>query len=68
MITPNEIVEELEQIKSVLNQIEIKGTDNANYLLFSYQRCNSLITAINEVIKSRSLIKENQNGAVEAGE
>lgn len=68
MITPNEIIEELEQIKSVLNQIEIKGTDNANYLLFSYQRCNSLITAINEVIKSRSLIKENQNGAVEAGE
>lgn len=68
MITPNEIIEELEQIKSVLNQIEIKGTDNANYLLFSYQRCNSLITAIDEVIKSRSLIKENQNGAVEAGE
>lgn len=68
MITPNEIIEELEQIRSVLNQIEIKGADNANYLLFSYQRCSTLINSINEVIKSKSLIKENQNGVAEVGE
>ena len=68
MITPNEIIEELSRIKDALNQMEIKGAGNANCLLYAYQKCDGLIGSINEVIKSRSLIKENQNGAVEAGE
>ena len=68
MITPNQIVEELDNIKLALNRMEIKGADNANYLLYSFQKCDFLINAINEVIKETQAKKELQNGAVEAGE
>lgn len=52
MISPKEIVEDIKTIKDVINRIEIKGEQNANYVLFSCQRCDALIEAINEVIKN----------------
>ena len=58
MITPKEIVEEVKTIKDVINRVEIKGEQNANYVLFSCQKCDALISAINEVIDSKS--KENE--------
>lgn len=51
MITNKELVEELKTLKDVINRIEIKGEQNANFLLFTCQKCDSLINAINEVIK-----------------
>lgn len=68
MITPNEMIEDIERIKVALNQIEVKGAGNANCLLFAYQKCDALINSIDEIIKSRSLATENQNGAAEVGE
>lgn len=50
MITPKEIVEEIKQIKDVINRIEIKGEQNANFVLFTCQRCDALMSAINEII------------------
>lgn len=59
MITPKEIVEEIKTIKEVINRIEIKGEQNANFVLFSCQKCDSLMAAINDVI---------ENSKTEAGE
>lgn len=48
MIENKEVIEELKQIKSVLNRIEIKGEQNANFLLYSCQRCDALIESLSE--------------------
>lgn len=60
MITPKEIVEEIKQIKDVLNRIEIKGEQNANFLLFTCQKCDTIMNAINEVIDEHE--KSNEAG------
>lgn len=52
MIAPKEIIEEIKQIKDVINRIEFKGEQNANYILYTCQKCDMLINSINEVIKS----------------
>lgn len=52
MIAPKEIVEEIKQIKDVINRIEFKGEQNANYVLYTCQKCDMLINSINEVINS----------------
>ena len=52
MITPKEIVDEIKQIRDVINRIETKGEQNANFILFTCQRCDYLANAINEVINS----------------
>lgn len=54
MISPKEIIEEINTIKDVINRIEIKGSQNANYVLYCCQKCDSLVEAINEAIKSKS--------------
>lgn len=51
MITYKEIVDEIKTLKDVINRIEIKGEQNANYLLFACQKCDSLMAALNEAIK-----------------
>ena len=62
MISPNEILNEIRSIKEAINRIEIKGEQNANYVLFSCQRCDILIDAINEVIKTRQNETEDKAG------
>lgn len=52
MITLKEIVEEIKVLKDVINRIEIKGEQNANFVLFSCQKCDALTEAINAAIKS----------------
>lgn len=52
MISPKEIIEEIKQIKDVINRIEFKGEQNANYVLYTCQKCDALIGAIDEVIKN----------------
>ena len=54
MISPQEIVEEIKTIKEAVNRIEIKGEQNANYVLFSCQKCDALVAAINEVINKKT--------------
>ena len=68
MMTPNQLIEELNGIKSALNQMNIKGIDNANCVLYAYQKCDLLIESINEVLNNRLANKDNQNEGVEAGE
>ena len=68
MMAPNQLIEELNGIKSALNQMSIKGADNANYMLYAYQKCDLLIESINEVLNNRLANKDNQNEGVEAGE
>ena len=62
MISPNEIVSEIRNIKEAINRIEIKGEQNANYVLFSCQKCDMLIDAINEVIKTRQNDSDDKAG------
>lgn len=68
MMTPNQIIEELNGIKAALNQMSIKGAENANCMLYAYQKCDVLINSINEVIKSKLENKEDQCIGDEAGE
>lgn len=51
MITYKELIEEIKTLKDVINRIEIKGEQNANYVLFVCQKCDSLMAALNGVIK-----------------
>ena len=68
MMAPNQLIDELNSIKSALNQMSIKGADNANYMLYAYQKCDMLIESSNEVLNNRLANKDNQNEGVEAGE
>ena len=52
MITLKEILEEIKLLKDVINRIEIKGEQNANFVLYSCQKCDALTEAINAAIKS----------------
>lgn len=61
MISPKEIIEEIKQIKDVVNRIEFKGEQNANFVLYTCQKCDMLVNAINEII-------EKQKESDEAGE
>lgn len=60
MITPKEIVDEIKNLKDVINRIETRGAENANFILYSCQKCDSLVAAINEVIKDTT--KETEAG------
>ena len=68
MMTPNQLIEELNSIKSALNQMSIKGAENANCMLFAYQKCDLLIASINEVLNNRLANKDDQNEGIEVGE
>ena len=62
MISPDEMINEIKKIKEAINLIEFRGEQNANYVLFSCQKCDFLVNAITEVMNAR------KKDTVEAGE
>lgn len=71
MITPNQMMDELRRIKSAADQIEIKGSANANFILYICQKCDFLIETLDEVLKektSKESVPIIQNDTVEVGE
>lgn len=51
MITLQDIMNELANIREASNQIEVKGKQNAALLCYIYDRANELITALDETAK-----------------
>lgn len=68
MMTPNDIISELKNIKEALNMLEIRGEQNANNLLFACQKCDALIKSVEQIIVDARARKEQNTEAVEAGE
>lgn len=68
MMTPNDIISELKNIKEALNMLEIRGEQNANNLLFACQKCDKLIRSLGEIIESTKTRLEQKNDDAEAGE
>lgn len=57
-MTSKEMYEELRQIREAVNRIEIKGEQNANYVLFSCQKCDSLMNAVSQAISEETEVIE----------
>lgn len=58
MITLKEITEEIKTLKEVINRIEIKGEQNANFVLYCCQKCDALTNSINEAINNENKVGE----------
>lgn len=54
---------EIQNIRSVANTIEVKGSENASKIIYIIGKCNDLISAINKVTEENN--KQNQNGTEE---
>ena len=51
MLTLGEIINEISKIRDLIDSVEVKGYDNCHRMTVAYERCNNLITAINQVAK-----------------
>lgn len=49
---------EVAKIREAINSLEVKGGENASLIVYSIQKCNDLIAAINEVVKNQNESKE----------
>lgn len=58
MIANKEIYEELRRIREAIDRVEIKGAENANYILFSCQKCDGLMEAIKQAINEETEVIE----------
>ncbi|MDY6073106.1 MAG: hypothetical protein SPI49_03305 [Eubacteriales bacterium] len=45
----NEIIKKISEIKTAANRIEIRGEENATYLLFICQNCDEIIKKMGEI-------------------
>lgn len=59
MITLGDIITELVKIRNVIDDIEVKGKENASRLCYVYDKCDDLIKALNKAAE------EIQNGSKE---
>lgn len=55
---------EVQKIREAINSINIKGADNASYIVYAYNKCNDIVKAINEVIEreQKNSSDNGQNG------
>lgn len=49
---------EVTKIREAVNSLEVKGETNASLIVYTIQKCNDLISAINEVVKNQNESKE----------
>ena len=49
---------EVTKIREAVNSLEVKGETNASLIVYTIQKCNDLIAAINEVVKNQNESKE----------
>lgn len=49
---------EVTKIREAVNSLEVKGETNASLIVYTIQKCNDLIAAINDVVKNQNESKE----------
>ena len=52
MKTLTELGEAIIQVREAINQLEVKGVNNAGIVLFCNKKCDELVKDINEAIKT----------------
>lgn len=52
------------KIREAINQLEVKGKQNASLVVYAFNKCDEIIEAINSI--SRKTMESSQNG--EAGD
>lgn len=57
-MSSKEIFDELKQIREAINRIEIKGAENANYVLFACQKCDGLMNTLGQAISEETEVIE----------
>ena len=62
MLTLMDLGNEIVKIREAVDSVEVKGRQNAAALVFAYDKCNSLISSINEAMQ------QIQNGSQGEGE
>jgi len=55
---------EVTKIREAVNSLEVKGGENAALVVYMIEKCNSVISAINEACQPQKP-DENQNGSEE---
>lgn len=54
---------EVQKIREAINNITVKGADNASFVVYAVNKCNDIIKAINVVIEQQEQKPpESQNG------
>lgn len=53
---------EVQNIREAIDSLEVKGVKNASYVVYAYNKCNSIIQAINDVIAQQNPPDDCQNG------
>jgi len=52
MKTLTELGEAIIQVREAINQLEVKGVNNAGIVLFCNKKCDELVKDINEAVKT----------------
>ena len=70
MLTLQDIINEIDKIREALDNIEVRGKNNATLLCYAYGKCDEIINGLNET--AMKFQNESQNEPeikiVEAGE
>lgn len=53
---------EITKLREAFNSIEVKGEQNASYVLYGIKKCNEIIQVLNNVAEQEKE-RENQNGS-----
>ncbi len=63
MTTLYEFGTEIMKIREAIDNITVKGRDNASYVVYAHDRCSALIKEINRITESQRQLQDGQNGA-----
>lgn len=53
---------EVQNIREAIDSLEVKGNKNASLVVYAYNKCNDIITAINNIIVQQQNPPAGQNG------
>lgn len=59
---------EVQKIREAVNNLTVKGSENASLVVYAVGKCNDIIQAINEIVEKQSASPEDQNGDKESQE
>lgn len=62
MYTLNELIKNLEEAKEAINSIEVKGRQNAIYVVYANDKCENMIKSLKDFIAEQI---ENKEGDID---
>lgn len=61
MLTLGDIINELNEVKKLIDSVEVKGYENMHLMMVAYERCSALVTVITQTVQELQNAGNNQS-------